>query len=1368
MAITLATVTGPVALPDDTHPEKAAIKFTLIRVDAEDDTIVVTEPVIVPLDAAGDFSVDLWVNDGGTRATYYRVDLILGTYPQRAVHIGFCEVPASASALDLSDLLVNDPPPGVDLTAWLASIEASEAAAAASAATAVAAAAALDGAADALLARAEADGWKSRPSEPIHDDFKVQIGGTWYSPDWIVMSVKWAQSNPKGNANSTNGIKTGAGEVWVWDGYLSRDGSNQPVLVPGSTLKPAVLGETPFNTAAGTPNNLAFHAAHEISVAEGRPVVIEMGALAGSSVGEWLPATGLAWAASNQNTLDALSAPGLWGDEKVSIYITGQGENEYDLGPTLWTLGSSTYPLILDGIMGLSFTDPQAQIIAVPPVQEQDGGDAWQVTRELVYLRESGRYSNFFVIPTDGLKLTEADTGLQVHYDGASYVTIGRRIADIRLGRSSGVVGSVEWPRGVTDELTVGGKRHILLADMVFGDNSADLDQIEVRANLVDVPIAFDLRGGTILQNGDFAAATGWTAGGGWAIGSGVATHTAGSASTLSQAVTPTAGIPYRVTLTISGLTEGAGSVTARFTGGTTVSSVVLGANNTFTFHLTAAAGNTAFEIVATSGFDGSVDNVTVQADGIRQMLTEGGLRNVYFEVESPATERLKIYAEAAAAVDQPLMLNIGAAEPAGDNALEWLHIPRKAPVKQIYLTGATALKGKVLAHDLPRTLEVLRLQNTALDFSDFVPRDLPPDMTLINLNGTPVPQAVRQAIADEAARRPALTVSSSGSAPLDEEVFPEDFGATGDGTANDTTAMVAFAARGGRLALTPGKTYRTSEAVFTGGTRLQTNGAKIEIIATTPSTYTAAHLLFGDNCRVEGGLYIEGAATASGVDGVHARDGFWCDLASFVSDGAEVSTNGLKVEGGFTHVGHIHSVGWTRPFIADAELVDGAGAVKAGLTVGGHYMEDVTRGFRLIGQERFNIAPGVIYVRSAAAAAEAAGYNGFLLDGARKGIIGDQYIADSGEHAIRCAGAFIEDISFGHLTIERASSASFKMNCATNVRPKGISVAGMTIIDPCYETGTSGAASQIIRISHTDGFVCGPVYLRETGDFTLTAGTIIAVSNSSGVYFGPVVSTLSNAWRPVQITDQNDLSGDTIVGCHNINIERLEVPEPASGSYVDINMQEVGGTVGDINIGFDIRTARGAVPLFNVTNATAGYDGKFRITGHVTGLIGADFDDILAAGVEINVTTGAGSVISRPTFNRLNGADAALFLRDLNGTRGSGNYGQAIAFSQIAGGRPGAAIAAVQTNTDADQIGLGFFVHPLSASSDELSEAMRLLHSGPLDLLGSNPQYRINGTKVVGAQGAALPADATDLATAITLVNAIKARMVAHGLVAT
>ena len=53
---------------------------------------------------------------------------------------------------------------------------------------------------------------------------------------------------------------------------------------------------------------------------------------------------------------------------------------------------------------------------------------------------------------------------------------------------------------------------------------------------------------------------------------------------------------------------------------------------------------------------------------------------------------------------------------------------------------------------------------------------------------------------------------------------------------------------------------------------------------------------------------------------------------------------------------------------------------------------------------------------------------------------------------------------------------------------------------------------------------------------------------------------------------------------------------------------------------------------------------------------------------------------------------------------------------------------------------------------------------------IGAAKEYRVGGTKVLTTRGAALPADATDLTTALALVNAIKARMKAtggHGLVA-
>lgn len=62
--------------------------------------------------------------------------------------------------------------------------------------------------------------------------------------------------------------------------------------------------------------------------------------------------------------------------------------------------------------------------------------------------------------------------------------------------------------------------------------------------------------------------------------------------------------------------------------------------------------------------------------------------------------------------------------------------------------------------------------------------------------------------------------------------------------------------------------------------------------------------------------------------------------------------------------------------------------------------------------------------------------------------------------------------------------------------------------------------------------------------------------------------------------------------------------------------------------------------------------------------------------------------------------------------------------------------------------------------------EDVATFNSGGLSL-APGKTYKINGTQVVGAQGAAVSADATDLPTALTLVNELKARLRAHGLIA-
>jgi hypothetical protein len=109
--------------------------------------------------------------------------------------------------------------------------------------------------------------------------------------------------------------------------------------------------------------------------------------------------------------------------------------------------------------------------------------------------------------------------------------------------------------------------------------------------------------------NGTFAVDADWTKGTDWTIGSGVATKTAGTAAVLSQAQTLVAGRTYVLTYTI---TRTAGTLTAQFTGGTTVSGTGRTAAGTYADVLQAVTGNTTLEFSAGSTFAGTVDDVTL------------------------------------------------------------------------------------------------------------------------------------------------------------------------------------------------------------------------------------------------------------------------------------------------------------------------------------------------------------------------------------------------------------------------------------------------------------------------------------------------------------------------------------------------------------------------------------------------------------------------------------------------------------------------------------------------------------------------------------------------------------------------------------
>ena len=88
------------------------------------------------------------------------------------------------------------------------------------------------------------------------------------------------------------------------------------------------------------------------------------------------------------------------------------------------------------------------------------------------------------------------------------------------------------------------------------------------------------------------------------------------------------------------------------------------------------------------------------------------------------------------------------------------------------------------------------------------------------------------------------------------------------------------------------------------------------------------------------------------------------------------------------------------------------------------------------------------------------------------------------------------------------------------------------------------------------------------------------------------------------------------------------------------------------------------------------------------------------------------------------------IFLES-TGTEGVGAVGASIGFSRVNSAGRKAAIALVQTDTDADRGGLAFYTHPSAGGGNPLAEAMRIDHIGNVGIGTTSPQslLAVNGT---------------------------------------
>ncbi len=124
---------------------------------------------------------------------------------------------------------------------------------------------------------------------------------------------------------------------------------------------------------------------------------------------------------------------------------------------------------------------------------------------------------------------------------------------------------------------------------------------------LAGVPLSY---GPELVSNPRFDSATGWTLGTGWTISGGRAGKTAGTLGAISLPISLTAEKIYLVQFNC---TITAGSLNARFNGGSIVNGLTRTQNGSYAGLLRAVTGNNAIEMFGNAAFAGTVDNVSVR-----------------------------------------------------------------------------------------------------------------------------------------------------------------------------------------------------------------------------------------------------------------------------------------------------------------------------------------------------------------------------------------------------------------------------------------------------------------------------------------------------------------------------------------------------------------------------------------------------------------------------------------------------------------------------------------------------------------------------------------------------------------------------------
>jgi hypothetical protein len=353
------------------------------------------------------------------------------------------------------------------------------------------------------------------------------------------------------------------------------------------------------------------------------------------------------------------------------------------------------------------------------------------------------------------------------------------------------------------------------------------------------------------------------------------------------------------------------------------------------------------------------------------------------------------------------------------------------------------------------------------------------------------------------------------------------------------------------------------------------------------------------------------------------------------------------------------------------------------------------------------------------------------LIQGCQEFRLGDLYIANSGEHAIRIGGdgdmaTPTTDFVIGSLVAESTGGCGFKVNPAPSVASRGV-VGKIVGID--VGEGTSNSNSELVRLTNMDKLNVGSVTSMLKSQTYMKH--IVVINGCNNIVIDDIVADLVSG-RLITIDETSD--GSTRNTSH-IYLNRATA-QCVGRTAVEIYYTTGGRTLGDVyflNLDLwgletyiyenDFATALTG-PI--VVQATA--ENSLRQPVGVDALTPIYVDLTFRAdptrrfrGLSTLVAIRGGHWVNTTGVFNPSDTGATYYGEYVSGntnTSAEGAYGGSYVFTRVGATRRGAAIAAKQQTADQKEVGLDFFVQDAPTTANEsLLLAMSLRHTRRVNL---------------------------------------------------